>query len=156
MGYLTFFFASNLSLNTSAFLWDDFLTSRQESIENKGFFKFKVRVRLKKELFEKHSTRTNISACKIKKKSLFLATYLFWLGWLDSNQRMTVSKTVALPLGDSPIINWIKTTLSGALGEIRTHDPCLRRAILYPAELQAQQHRFFIIIHKQKRKSSLF
>lgn len=25
----------------------------------------------------------------------------------------------------------------GALGEIRTHDPCLRRAILYPAELQA-------------------
>ena len=26
-----------------------------------------------------------------------------WLGWLDSNQRMTVSKTVALPLGDSPI-----------------------------------------------------
>lgn len=26
---------------------------------------------------------------------------------------------------------------NGALGEIRTHDPCLRRAILYPAELQA-------------------
>lgn len=26
-----------------------------------------------------------------------------WLGWLDSNQRMTVSKTVALPLGDTPI-----------------------------------------------------
>ena len=26
----------------------------------------------------------------------------------------------------------------GALGEIRTHDPCLRRAILYPAELQVQ------------------
>ena len=25
----------------------------------------------------------------------------------------------------------------GALGGIRTHDPCLRRAILYPAELQA-------------------
>ena len=25
-----------------------------------------------------------------------------WLGWLDSNQRMTVSKTVALPLGDTP------------------------------------------------------
>ena len=47
--------------------------------------------------------RTSLSACKIKKKSLFLATYLFWLGWLDSNQRMTVSKTVALPLGDSPI-----------------------------------------------------
>lgn len=26
-----------------------------------------------------------------------------WLGRLDSNQRMTVSKTVALPLGDAPI-----------------------------------------------------
>ena len=27
-----------------------------------------------------------------------------WLGWLDSNQRMTIPKTVALPLGDTPII----------------------------------------------------
>jgi hypothetical protein len=27
-----------------------------------------------------------------------------WLGRLDSNQRMTVSKTVALPLGDAPIM----------------------------------------------------
>lgn len=26
-----------------------------------------------------------------------------WLGWLDSNQRMTIPKTVALPLGDTPI-----------------------------------------------------
>lgn len=25
-----------------------------------------------------------------------------WLGRLDSNQRMTISKTVALPLGDAP------------------------------------------------------
>lgn len=25
-----------------------------------------------------------------------------WLGWLDSNQRMTIPKTVALPLGDTP------------------------------------------------------
>ena len=26
-----------------------------------------------------------------------------WLGWQDSNLRMTVSKTVALPLGDIPM-----------------------------------------------------
>ena len=25
-----------------------------------------------------------------------------WLGWLDSNQRMTIPKTVALPLGYTP------------------------------------------------------
>lgn len=30
--------------------------------------------------------------------------FFYWLGWLDSNQRMTVSKTVALPLGDSPML----------------------------------------------------
>ena len=28
---------------------------------------------------------------------------LSWLGWLDSNQRMTESKSVALPLGYTPI-----------------------------------------------------
>lgn len=27
-----------------------------------------------------------------------------WLGWVDSNHRMTVSKTVALPLGYTPRI----------------------------------------------------
>ena len=32
----------------------------------------------------------------------------------------------------------LKEADNGALGGIRTHDPCLRRAILYPAELQAQ------------------
>ena len=42
-----------------------------------------VRVRLRKRHFEKLCTRTDVSACKITKKSLFLATYLFWLGWLD-------------------------------------------------------------------------
>lgn len=26
----------------------------------------------------------------------------FWLGWLDSDQRMTESKSVALPLGYTP------------------------------------------------------
>ena len=30
--------------------------------------------------------------------------FFYWLGWLDSNQRMPVSKTGALPLGDSPIL----------------------------------------------------
>ena len=33
---------SNLSLNTSVSLWDDFLTSRQGNIENKGFFYSRV------------------------------------------------------------------------------------------------------------------
>ena len=30
----------------------------------------------------------------------------FWLGWLDLNQRITESKSVALPLGDIPILGW--------------------------------------------------
>ena len=29
----------------------------------------------------------------------------FWLGWLDLNQRMTESKSVALPLGYTPIFD---------------------------------------------------
>ena len=31
-------------------------------------------------------------------------TLHIWLGWLDSNQRMPVSETGALPLGDTPIL----------------------------------------------------
>jgi hypothetical protein len=34
-----------------------------------------------------------------------------WLGWLGSNQRMTIPKTVALPLGYTPLNNnlgWVK------------------------------------------------
>ena len=57
-------------------LWDKILASQDGGIENKVFFEFKVRVRLKKELFKKRCTQTNISDCKQKKKSLFLATYL--------------------------------------------------------------------------------
>ena len=34
-----------------------------------------------------------------------------WLGWLDSNQRMTESKSVALPLGDTPTIYFILSYL---------------------------------------------
>ena len=29
-----------------------------------------------------------------------------WLGWQDSNLRMAVPKTAALPLGDIPIMNF--------------------------------------------------
>jgi hypothetical protein len=36
------------------------------------------------------------------KKALANASAFFWLGWLDSNQRMTESKSVALPLGYTP------------------------------------------------------
>ena len=32
----------------------------------------------------------------------FQLNFLLWLGWLDSNQRITESKSVALPLGDTP------------------------------------------------------
>ncbi len=34
-----------------------------------------------------------------------------WLGWLDSNQRMTESKSVALPLGYTPIFYFTLLTL---------------------------------------------
>jgi hypothetical protein len=45
---ITHHFISKFSLITSSSLWDDFLTSRDRSIENKGFFENKVRVGLKK------------------------------------------------------------------------------------------------------------
>ena len=39
-----------------------------------------------------------------KRKSCHVVTgFSLWLGWRDSNPRMTESKSVALPLGDSPI-----------------------------------------------------
>ena len=41
-----------------------------------------------------------------------------WQGWQDLNLRMTESKSVALPLGDTPIL--IK--LCGAGDGNRTHD----------------------------------
>lgn len=31
-----------------------------------------------------------------------MAIFELWLGWLDSNQRMPIPKTGALPLGDIP------------------------------------------------------
>ncbi len=32
-----------------------------------------------------------------------MASHFAWLGWLDSNQRMSAPKADALPLGDTPI-----------------------------------------------------
>ena len=90
-----------------------------------------------------------------------------WLGWQDLNLRMRESKYRALPLGDTPLSllcspatkkygagdkfrtcylqshNLALYRLSyarhiGAPGEIRTPDTRLRRPLLYPTELQAQ------------------
>ena len=35
--------------------------------------------------------------------SLGISLLPFWLGWLDSNQRIAAPKTTALPLGDTPL-----------------------------------------------------
>ena len=32
-----------------------------------------------------------------------LSSFNFWLGWRDSNPRVTESESVALPLGDTPV-----------------------------------------------------
>ena len=76
-----------------------------------------------------------------------------WLGWKDLNPRMLESESNALPLGDTPLY-WASLTPMhvyiapatlwklrpqnehGAFGGTRTPDPRLRRAMLYPAELQ--------------------
>ena len=46
---------------------------------------------------------TRLSCWFIKKKPSFLTVCKMWLGWLDSNQRMSAPKADALPLGDTPI-----------------------------------------------------
>ena len=35
---------------------------------------------------------------------IFIKVFKFWQGYLDSNQGMTRSKPVALPLGDNPTV----------------------------------------------------
>ncbi len=58
-------------------------------------------------------------------------TVMLWLGWLDSDQRMTESKSVALPLGYTPkySIDYIKNAkhfcfalVAGVDNRIRTDD----------------------------------
>ena len=41
--------------------------------------------------------------CMSSRYSNQLSYAFVWLGWLDSDQRMTESKSVALPLGYTPI-----------------------------------------------------
>ena len=63
---------------------------------------------------------------------------------------MRESKSLALPLGDTPT-NWILfggNNIHGAFEGIRTPDPRLRRAMLYPAELQTQIFAFTKIMER--------
>ncbi len=61
--------------------------------------------------------------------------FLFWLGWRDSNPRVTESKSVALPLGDSPLF-FIKRAAQDFLcgcgdpSEIRTPDTLIKSQVL--------------------------
>ena len=56
---------------------------------------------------------------------------LYWLGWLDSNQRMRESKSRALPLGYTPIKGekrnetgiFSQSSFYGVGNGTRTHDP---------------------------------
>ena len=48
---------------------------------------------------------------KLLKSENMFSLLKAWQGWLDSNQRMTESKSVALPLGYTPIKRWWKGDL---------------------------------------------
>ena len=47
--------------------------------------------------------RAGLNTRFIKKKSPKMAIFELWLGWQDSNLRMSAPKADALPLGDTPI-----------------------------------------------------
>ena len=84
---------------------------------------------------------TNIATKHRLKKTAYELAVFRWLGWQDLNSRMRESKSLALPLGDIPTIldkGMVEPISSGAFEGIRTPDPRLRRAMLYPTELQTQ------------------
>lgn len=75
-------------------------------------------------------------------------------GWiaLAANVRFPPIPAATLECGKNDVQDWgrfvseARTLVTqgkedGALGGIRTHDPCLRRAVLYPAELRVQRGR---------------
>ena len=58
----------------------------------------------------------NFATAKFLPQSNPATSVVIWQGWQDLNLRMTESKSVALPLGDTPI------KLCGAGDGNRTHD----------------------------------
>ena len=73
--------------------------------------------------------------CFIKKSPDKRDFLIGWGGWVRTNE-WRYQKPLPYHLA-TPQQRCDFQIKYGALGEIRTHDPCLRRAILYPAELQA-------------------
>lgn len=65
------------------------------------------------EISQKQSIRTAKNEAKTKPCDTKSQGCTNWLGWLDSNQRMTIPKTVALPLGDTPIIIFVSAVCFG-------------------------------------------
>jgi hypothetical protein len=59
-----------------------------------------------------------------------------WLGYLDSNQGMTESKSVALPLGYSPM-KMLRATPANTLNE-SAHQDFLYVVLLYLTEFTSQ------------------
>ena len=56
--------------------------------------------------------RQKAKAPPAKRERSLCAASSCWLGWLDLNQRMTESKSVALPLGYTPIMKFESCILS--------------------------------------------
>ena len=49
-----------------------------------------------------HQSSAKLVVCSLPVKVIAVSPILFWLGMADSNLRMAVPKTAALPLGDAP------------------------------------------------------